>query len=472
MSNEERIRDWRARRQAGGYQIGAAPIERPDPAEKGIDAALPVSDVGGALHSIASSAGPADCRAEAAATRSATMLARILDALRAAPHERVAGRRAVYDELKAHLESEVGNAPRDDDTADFLRRQLHTTIRLLENDIRAGIGVFAMGYAPATLATNEARLAAGFEKRAQRRREQEAREARRLASRQDVALPINLVPEEAADLATLSARVASLHARQQPADPAHSRLSALLPLLILQLHTIHGESRIALIWALFGPTVLLALISSLYYLTGTHHILGMDVPTFSLLGATTWIMFRQIIFRSSSSYVSARGLLNLQNVTPLMCALVQALIYLVIYLLVFAILITGGYDFDLVSLPSNWPAFVFFVVTIGIAGAAMGLLFGAIATAWRFFLRLATVIERFLEVFSGVFFVSEQLPEQVRPYFLWSPFAHGMQLLRSAYFDSYQSSDASLSYFLTSLVFLMVVAVASERLARSNVQPM
>ena len=55
---------------------------------------------------------------------------------------------------------------------------------------------------------------------------------------------------------------------------------------------------------------------------------------------------------------------------------------------------------------------------------------------------------------------------------LWLPFSHGMQLLRSAYFDSYTSQDASLGYFLTSLVFLMVVALAAERLARPNIQPM
>ncbi len=84
-------------------------------------------------------------------------------------------------------------------------------------------------------------------------------------------------------------------------------MRTLLPMFIYQLHVMHGESRIALLWALVGPVVLLTLISSLYILMGTHYILGMDVPTFSLLGATTWIMFRQIIFRSSTSYVSARG---------------------------------------------------------------------------------------------------------------------------------------------------------------------
>lgn len=312
------------------------------------------------------------------------------------------------------------------------------------------------------------------ERRARRRKQEEAQHARRHASRNDIALQIELSPAEAGDLAILRRRLHALHAGYRPrdVDDGRPRLRTLLPMFIYQLHVMHGESRIALLWALVGPVVLLTLISSLYILMGTHYILGMDVPTFSLLGATTWIMFRQIIFRSSTSYVSARGMLNFRGVTPLMGALVQAFIYVSVYLVVFAVLIGAGSALGLITLPESWASFALFVVLMGACGTAMGVLFGSIATAWHFFLRLAPVIERFLQIFSGVFFVSEQLPEQLQPLILWSPFAHGMQLLRSVYFNSYKSQDASLAYFLTSLVFLAVIALAAERLARSNVQPM
>ena len=170
--------------------------------------------------------------------------------------------------------------------------------------------------------------------------------------------------------------------------------------------------------------------------------------------------------------MSARGLLNFQGVTPLMCALVQSLIYVSVYLVVFAVLISAGHALGFITLPVSWTGFILFVVLMGGCGAAVGVLFGSIATFWRFFLRLAPIIERFLQIFAAVFFVSEQFPEQLRPWMLWSPFAHGLQLLRSAYFEAYQSQDASLSYFLTSLVFMMVVALMAERLARPNVQPM
>lgn len=398
----------------------------------------------------------------------------LLARLQGEPHDSVAARRAVYEAVQAELDAEIARARVDETLADFSRRRLRIIVRLLEQDIRAGVEVFAPGYMPARLVAEDRRLAEAQARREQRRRQDEARDARRHASRNDIALEMELPAGEAGDLAILRDRVRGLHAGHRPriAGRGWPGGRTLLALFVYQLHVMHGESRVALLWALVGPVVLLTLISSLYILMGTHYILGMDVQTFSLLGATTWIMFRQIIFRSSTAYVSARGLLNFQGVSPLMCALVQALLYVSVYLVVFVVLITAGHALDLITLPRSWPGFMLFVVLMACCAAAMGLLFGAIATFWHFFLRLAPVIERFLQIFSGVFFVSEQLPEHLRPWMLWLPFAHGMQLLRSAYFDAYTSQDASLGYFLTSLVFLMVLALAAERLARPNIQPM
>jgi len=446
MSNEDRIQGWRSRRKDGNYTVGAGVAAwRLDPAAL-FEAKAPP----------------------------AVLFKPVLARLQGEPHDSVAARRAVYEAVQAELEAEIARSAVDEDLAGFSRRRLRIIVRLLEQDIRAGVAVFEPGYLPAKLEAEDGRLAAAHARRVERRRQDEAREARRHASRNDIALEIEVAQDEAGDLAILRDRLRILHEghaadRAVKAQPVGRTLVAMF---IYQLRVMQGESRIALVWALVGPVVLLTLISSLYILLGTHYILGMDVQTFSLLGATTWIMFRQIAFRSSTAYVSARGLLNFQGVTPLMCALVQSLIYVAVYLVVFAVLITAGHALGFITLPISWAGFVLFVVLMGCCGAAMGLLFGTIATFWHFFLRLAPIIERFLQIFAAVFFVSEQLPEQLRPWVLWSPFAHGMQLLRSAYFPAYQSHDASLGYFLTSLVFLMVVALMAESLARPNVQPM
>lgn len=153
-------------------------------------------------------------------------------------------------------------------------------------------------------------------------------------------------------------------------------------------------------------------------------------------------------------------------------ALVHACIFLAIYLCVFVILIGVGHRLGVISLPANPAGFGAYVVMMGGGGASLGVIFGSIAAVWRFFLRFAAVIERFLQIFSSVFFVSEQLPEQYRKYVLWSPFAHGMQLLRSSYFEGYTSQDASITWFVTSLIFLAALGLAADRIACTRIQPM
>lgn len=445
-SNEDRIRGWRSRRQGGNYTVGAGVAEwRLDPA---------------ALFDSNSSP--------------AVLFKPLLARLQGEPHDSVAARRAVYDAIQSELDEAVVRHGADEMVADFSRRRLRLIVRLLEHDIRTDVAVFEPGYMPAKLVEEDLRLNAAHERRVQRRRQEEAQEARRHASRNDIALEIPLSPAEAGDLEILRGRMRGLHAGHAPRhdDDGGGGLRTLFALFIYQLQVMHGESRFALVWALIGPVVLLTLITSMYIILGTHYIMGMDVLTFSMVGATTWIMFRQVTLRTSTAYVSARGLLNLPGVTPLMCAVVHAFLYTTVYVVVLGVLISASHALNLVTLPDNVAGFIAFVVLMGVFGGALGVLFGAISTVWRFFLRVAPIIERFLQLFSSVFLVSEQLPEQYRPWVLWSPLAHGMQLLRSAYFTNYTSQDADLGYFLIALVFMIVVAWAAQRLVRSDVQPM
>ena len=442
MSNEDRIKGWRARRKDSSYAVGAGVSAwRLDPA---------------ALFE--------------AQAKPAVLLKPLLARLQGEPHDSVAARRTVYEAVQAELDAEIARAGVDETLADFPGGGCASSCGC-SNRTSARASRYSSGLHAGPAGSRGPAPGAGA--RAARGTAQAGRGARRatprLAPRHRAGN--GAAPGEAGDLAILRARLNGLHARHQPRAAGEGWPSGrtLLALFVYQLHVMHGESRIALLWALVGPVVLLTLISSLYILMGTHYILGMDVQTFSLLGATTWIMFRQIVFRSSTAYVSARGLLNFQGVTPLMCALVQALLYVSVYLVVFVILIGAGHALELITLPRSWPEFMLYVVLMACCAAAMGLLFGAIATFWHFFLRLAPVIERFLQIFSGVFFVSEQLPEHldaVAALRAWHA-AVAIRLLRRV-----RLAGREPGLFLTSLVFLMVLALAAERLARPNVQPM
>ncbi|WMD20799.1 ABC transporter permease [Achromobacter seleniivolatilans] len=454
MSNQERIQKWLARRETRALQV-TLPV-------------APDSDFATRCRA----AGREGVGIEPAPIGAA--LAMVLGLLAQAPEMSAADRRVVYAAMQAGQEEGIAALELSEDAADLYRRRLRSLIRLLEHDLRAGAAVHQPGYEPAGLAALDHRLLEGYAKRVQLRQAGDARDARRRASELDIPFEVDLPAAEARERAELRRDLARLHSTQSGRNRTRgwSRMAAFVPLLTLQLHLINQESRIAPLWMLVGPVVLLCIISSLYFLTGVHFIMGMDVATFSLLGATTWIMVRQVILRSSGTYVSSRSLLNLESVSPLLLALVQVFIYIVIYGLVLTLLILIGHSLGLITLPVDWKGVAAYFALMGTGGAAIGLLFGAVATRWPYFLRFGAVIERFLQLFASVFFVSEQLPEVYRGYVLWSPFAHGMQLLRSSYFSGYSSSDASLPYLLTALVLLGALGLGAERLVRCDVQPM
>lgn len=452
-SNEERIARWRARREA-------------ETAAREAHGDLPLS--------LALIATGAEGLATSAPEDTGALLSALVTGLRALPSQTNADRRAIYDALGRGLERGGDAAGINAELAELRRRQLRMMIRMVEADLRDGIDVRAEGYRPSAIEEAMHPLTTSYQRLLQRREAEETQAARRQAVLADEAYSVALEPEDEDDIALLRARLDVIDvthgARRAMAERAGPR--AIMALVRYQLRVLMAESRVALAWTFVGPAVLLTLISALYLIIGTHHILNMDVQTFAMLGATTWIMFRQIVFRTSTAMYSSRALLNLRPYTATTIGLVQGLIYFLAYIVVFVLLISGGWVTGFFSTPANWLEPAGWIMAMAVAAVSVGVIFGSIAVIWPYFLRFAPVVERGLQLFSSVFFVSEQLPDQYRPYLLWCPFAHAMQKLRSSYFDGYVSLDADAEYFFVWLGVLVLVAAVMQRAVRPLSQPM
>ncbi|MGX9182391.1 hypothetical protein, partial [Mesorhizobium sp. BHbdii] len=103
-------------------------------------------------------------------------------------------------------------------------------------------------------------------------------------------------------------------------------------LFIHNFHTINADGPFSIIWLLIQPMIMLAIISSVYLLIGTHYILNMEVPTFALLGSGTWVACRMTIFRVSGQIAHNRVMLNLPMVSPFHQGITTAILYLIVYM--------------------------------------------------------------------------------------------------------------------------------------------
>ena len=454
MANEDRIKAWREQRRAG---------------------ILPTDPHGTALSQTlvrtTALVGDASVKVE-------DILQVAVDGLSAFPNADASQRRGVYDRMSEGVQAAVKEKQIASALADYWMRRVQTVIRMLENAIRKDVDVFAEGYIPAGLQEADDNLLKRRRALIQRERADKLREARRQATRDDVAHTIPLQAPGShtlvvADLDRLRPILFHLHATQRQTGPGPiPKFLTIGPLFLLRINTIQADSRIALLWSFLGPITMVTIISAMYVITGTHFILGMDVATFTLVGMVNWIMFRIIVFRSSESYFGGRPFLNLEPVTPLVMALANSVFYFGVYVVLLFTMVVVGHAIGLVSLPDNILGVLLCMFGVAVIAASFGLLFASIASRWEFFMRLAPPIERFLQLFSSVFFISEQLPVQWRGFVLWWPLSHGLQLLRSAYFPSYKSHDASPTYFVAAVIIFFAAGLLADRLAKSNVQPM
>jgi ABC-type polysaccharide/polyol phosphate export permease len=448
-ANDDRIARWRARREAEKASREAHPD-------------LPTD--------LAVIASRAEALGQGDVESAEPILELLVESLRLMPREKVGERRRIYDAIARGIEKGVEQSgDPQSDYAELRRRQLRALIRVVENDLRLGIDPVGPGYRPSDIDEPLARLADNYS----RRKAKLQSAAGRSSMDGEEAYQLTVSAEDEGDLLYLRDRLAIIDGARRFA--AHDALlpgfSAWRALLRFQFAFLRSESRFALLWSFIGPAMLIAILSGGYYFLGARNILNMDVPTFAMIGGTTWYMLRNAMFRTSTSFHNKRALLNFRPLTPVMTGLSAGLIYMASYVFVFPVLIIGGYLLDFFTLPHNVIGVIFWVAVTGVTGLAIGANFGVISTIWPFFRNLGAVIQRSMMAVSGTFLVSEQLPVAQRDFILWSPLTHAVQLVRQAYFEGYVSDDASPEYLFTCIGVLSVTAAIGQRLVRHRTFP-
>lgn len=412
-----------------------------------------------------------------ASTNLPSYLPIVLRALSAKPNANMGERREIFDSIQARLKKVVENRdpPLSVDIQTIEIRSLRQTIRLVEQDIRAGINIWASDYRPAELDDLLEKNAQAIKNIKTRQLATQAREQREADFEQKRQRYEAFIEGQSGDLKNL--RMLLSYSDMLSADvPSRRRglphtIFIIWPLFVHSVLSINGDGRFAFIWLLIQPMVMLSLISGAYFLIGTSYILNMNVPTFAMLGSGTWVMCRMNIFRVSGQIAHNRVMLNFPMVSPIHQGLTQGILYLIVYIVSMMLLIIGGYAVGLVSLPDNLVVAFGYFIGMWICGVSIGFIFGVIIGVWHFFSRLAGAVERVIQMFSSVFYVTEQFPEAYRKYVLWNPLAHGNQLLRGAYFDAYPCTDASPAYFWLAVVGLASFAAVLEAWFRRYIQP-
>jgi len=167
-------------------------------------------------------------------------------------------------------------------------------------------------------------------------------------------------------------------------------------------------------------------------------------------GFVLFFLFSRIALAALSGVSGRdRALLGLRRVKPLDLLLARGLVEVQIYgtCLILVIAAFSTYQWQISLANPGAAVGIFLLVALNALGIGLSaLVIGHRLPTVRFLAQL--ILQRLLFWTSGLFFSVALMPDYLRPWLLWNPLLHGIELMRQAIAPAYPIPGISLPYLL------------------------
>lgn len=230
-------------------------------------------------------------------------------------------------------------------------------------------------------------------------------------------------------------------------------------LILREMATSYGRSPGGYLWAVAEPVggiMLLTLIFSFGFRTPP---MGTNFAIFYATGVVPFVVFTSISGRLAMSIRQARPLLGYPAVT-FMDAMLAKIFFNVVtqlmvgYVVFTFIVLTQETRTDPQILGIALAYAMVFVLAIG-----LGTLNCFLFTAFPWWQQVWSIVTRPLFLLSCVFFMFDDVPEQVRPYLWFNPLVHVVGQMRHSFYPSYHGDYVSVAYVFAVGLVLMAIGL-------------
>ena len=240
-------------------------------------------------------------------------------------------------------------------------------------------------------------------------------------------------------------------------------------LLLREIHTRYGRENIGYLWLIGEPLMLAAVMALLHHGGNTQY--GSDIRPlpFTVLGYTTFIMFRGIVNRSSGALDANAPLLYHRMVTVFDIVTARALLEAAGTFLAFAVLLALLVGVGWANAPAR-PLYLIGALALTFWYAwAHSLIITAVSHDNRTVERLIHPYSYFMIPLSGAFFQAEWIPEPYRSWLLWVPLPHIFELARYGQFRSANLHYFDFGYIAGACLVLTWLGLLTLRATRSTI---
>lgn len=219
------------------------------------------------------------------------------------------------------------------------------------------------------------------------------------------------------------------------------------------------SERLGLFWWFAEPLLLIMVFTFMALVFFGGNVAGMPAFPFAIIGVANFLTFRITLMTTAAGTGQLTSALHDPSVSRFDILLGQAPRPLVANACVAGALLVYLMSDGQIPIPERPAVIVMCLVCSATMGFSIGLMLSFLSFLYPGIRRLYVIVLRLVALSSGLFYVSEQLPQQYKALVLWNPVLHASQLSRDAWFPIYSSQDASLSYVFTCLLGVLVLGL-------------
>lgn len=237
-------------------------------------------------------------------------------------------------------------------------------------------------------------------------------------------------------------------------------------LMIRELTTRFGRDNIGFLWIMVEPLLFALLVAVVWNIMHGKTEHGIGVTAFIVSGYIPITLFRHGVTRSVAVFTANNSLLYHRQVKVVDFIFVRFIIELIGGLMAYlfiALVLMGFGEFpvpaDIGLILAGWMVYALFTLSLCLIIAPLS--------------EMSEVAEKFMPVttyimipFSGLFTLTSWLPPAMREYLLYSPFVHGMEMMRKGIWGDQITAYYNPWYPLSWAAGLSVIGFALCRIVR------
>ncbi len=239
--------------------------------------------------------------------------------------------------------------------------------------------------------------------------------------------------------------------------------------MLREMTTRFGREGLGFAWLVLEPLAFCFGVIILWTTMKSEYEHGIRVSAFTMTGYMSVLLLRHQISYTIGALQANMGLMHHRLVTPVHIMLSRNLLEFAGATMAFIIVYTVLYCLGQVSLPHDYIKLYSGWILLAWIGMGTALTLTGAAMRFEVLERMVTLLMYILVPLSGAFFMIAWVPANIAKIYLYLPFPHPIELLRSGIFGEFVKTTYHLLYaFIVGTVLnglgLILISISRDRL--------